>query len=78
MFNPYRVFIFFDFSSVNSYLTLAGFRGIEISRTILKGLNVNNIRQSLVKERVIFPPSKTPKVFNKGTNDWNLLFSLDF
>ncbi|MCD6204040.1 MAG: hypothetical protein J7L22_00085, partial [Candidatus Marinimicrobia bacterium] len=70
--------IFFDFSSVNSYLTLAGFRGIEISRTILKGLNVNNIRQSLVKERIILPPSKTPKVFNKETRNRNLLFLLDY
>jgi len=47
------------------YLTLAGFRGIEISRTILKGLNVNNIRQSLVKERVIFPPNKTPRCLTR-------------
>jgi len=36
--------------------TLSGFRGMEISQTILKGLNVNNIRRSLVKERV--PPKQ--------------------
>jgi hypothetical protein len=51
---------------------------VDIYRSILEGLNLNNIGQSLVKERVLITPSKTPKVFNKGTNDRNLLFLLDF
>ena len=52
------------FTYCYSCLTLAGFLENYERQKIPEGLNVNNIRQSLVKERVLLLLDKTPEVFN--------------
>jgi len=45
-------------------LNFSGFIREDTHVKIPEGFNMNNIRQSLVKERVPLPPNKTPEVFN--------------